>query len=139
MDRLGAFGAGPVGLMAAASARMKGVERIFMVDHHPYRLAFAKQAYNVEAINFDETDDPAQEIIERTQNRGVDASIESVGFEANGRALETTLTTLKLEGSSGAAVRQAMAATRRGGIVSVPGLYAGFIQRSCSTTPSRRV
>jgi threonine dehydrogenase-like Zn-dependent dehydrogenase len=121
------FGAGPVGLMAAASARMLGAERIFMVDHHPYRLEFATQAYGVEAINFDEVDDPANVIIDRTAGRGADATIDAVGFEAKGSAIETALTTVKLEGSSGAALRQAIAATRRGGVVSVPGVYAGWI------------
>jgi threonine dehydrogenase-like Zn-dependent dehydrogenase len=121
------FGAGPVGLMAAASARMLGADRIFMVDHHPYRLEFAQAAYGVEPINFDSTDDPAEVIIDRMDGRGVDASIDAVGFEAKGSTVETVLTTLRLEGSSGASLRQAMAATRRGGIVSVPGVYAGFI------------
>ncbi len=121
------FGAGPVGLMAAASARLLGAERIFMVDHHPYRLDFAAATYGVEPINFDATDDPANVIIDRMDGRGVDASIDAVGFEAKGSTVETVLTTLKLEGSSGASLRQAMAATRRGGIVSVPGVYAGFI------------
>ena len=46
---------------------------------------------------------------------------------AKGSTTETVLTTMKLEGSSGAALRQAIAATRRGGVVSVPGVYAGFI------------
>jgi len=50
-----------------------------------------------------------------------------VGFEAKGSATETVLTNLKLEGSSGKVLRQCIAATRRGGIVSVPGVYAGFI------------
>jgi threonine dehydrogenase-like Zn-dependent dehydrogenase len=121
------FGAGPVGLMAAASARLLGAERIFMVDHHPYRLDFAHATYAVEPINFDKTDDPANVIIDRMDGRGVDTSIDAVGFEAKGSTVETVLTTLKLEGSSGASLRQAMAATRRGGIVSVPGVYAGFI------------
>jgi threonine dehydrogenase-like Zn-dependent dehydrogenase len=57
----------------------------------------------------------------------VDATIDAVGFEAKGSAVETTLATLKLEGSSGKALRQCIAATRRGGVVSVPGVYAGFI------------
>ena len=57
----------------------------------------------------------------------MDATIDAVGFEAKGSALETALTTLKLEGSSGKALRQCIAATRRGGVVSVPGVYAGFI------------
>lgn len=121
------FGAGPVGMMTAASARMLGAERIFMVDHHQYRLDFAAQTYGVEPINFDKVDDPAELIIERTQDRGVDASIEAVGFEAKGSTIETVMTTVKLEGSAGTALRWAMAATRRGGVVSVPGVYAGFI------------
>jgi threonine dehydrogenase-like Zn-dependent dehydrogenase len=124
---LAIFGAGPVGLMAAACARMMGVDRIFMVDHHSYRLDFAAATYGVEPINFDRVDDPAAAIIDATDFRGVDASIDAVGFEAKGSAVETALTTLKLEGSSGAALRQAIAATRRGGVVSVPGVYAGFI------------
>ena len=121
------FGAGPVGLMAAASARMLGAERIFMVDHHRYRLDFAVATYAVEAIDFDDHDDPAELIIERTDGRGVDATIDAVGFEAKGSTIETVLTAVKLEGSSGKSLRQAMAATRRGGVVSVPGVYAGFI------------
>ncbi len=121
------FGAGPVGLMAAACARMLGAQRIFMVDHHDYRLKFARDTYDVHPINFHSVDDPAQAIIEATQFRGVDASIDAVGFEGKGSTLETVLTTLKLEGSSGSVLRQAMAATRRGGVVSIAGVYAGFI------------
>lgn len=55
------------------------------------------------------------------------ATIDAVGFEAKGSALETALTAMKMEGSSGKALRQCIAATRRGGVVSVPGVYAGFI------------
>lgn len=121
------FGAGPVGLMAAACARMLKADKIFMIDHHPYRLEFARATYGVIPINFDETDDPAHEIIRATDHRGVDAVIDAVGFEAKGSITETVLTNLKLEGSSGAALRQAIGAVRRGGIVSVPGVYAGYI------------
>lgn len=123
---LAIYGAGPVGQMAAASARMLGVEKIFMVDHHAYRLEFARATYGVIPINFDDVD-AAEVIIENTSHRGVDAVIDAVGFEAKGSGLETTLTALKLEGSSGNALRQCIAAVRRGGIVSVPGVYAGFI------------
>ena len=120
------FGAGPVGQMAAACARMLGAEKIFMVDHHPYRLQFAQQAYGVIPINFDDVD-AAEFIIEQTSSRGVDGVVDAVGFEAKGSAIETTMAALKLEGSSGAALRQCIAAVRRGGMVSVPGVYAGFI------------
>lgn len=122
------YGAGPVGLMAAACARLLGAEDIFMVDHHQYRLDFAAATYGVIPINFDKIDDPAAAIIEQTPGyRGVDAAIDAIGFEAKGSAIETTLTTLKLEGSSGTALRQCIAAVRRGGTISVPGVYAGFI------------
>lgn len=123
---LAIFGAGPVGQMAAACARMLGAETIFMVDHHPYRLEFARATYGAIPVNFDDAD-PAEVIVENTAWRGVDAAIDAVGFEAKGSALETALTTLKLEGSSGQAIRQCIAAVRRGGTVSVPGVYAGFI------------
>ncbi len=121
------FGAGPVGCMAAACARLQGAARIFVVDHHAFRLQYVRQHYDAETIDFDQVDDPAEWIIEQTGGRGVDASIEAVGFEAKGSAIETALTTMKLEGSSGVALRQAIAATRRGGTVSVAGVYAGFI------------
>lgn len=124
---LAIFGAGPVGLMSAACARMLGAERIFMIDELQYRLDFAQAAYGIIPINMKDVDDPADFIVSQTGGRGVDATIDAVGFEAKGSATETVLTTLKLEGSSGAALRQCIAATRRCGTVSVPGVYAGFI------------
>jgi threonine dehydrogenase-like Zn-dependent dehydrogenase len=124
---LAIFGAGPVGCMAAACARLKGVERIFMIDHHDYRLQFAREAYGVETLHFGAVDDPAQQIVEQTRQRGVDAAIDAVGFEAKGSTVEAVLTTLKIETSSGHALRQAIACTRRGGVVSVPGVYAGLV------------
>ncbi len=123
---LAIFGAGPVGQMAAACARMLGIEKIFMIDHPPFRLEFAREKYGVIPLNFDDVD-AAEEIIEQTDYRGVDASIDAVGFEAKGSTVETVMANLKLEGSSGKTLRQAIAATRRGGTISVPGLYAGFI------------
>ena len=121
------FGAGPVGCMTAACAKLLGAESIFMVDHHPYRLEFARTAYGVIPIDFDQDDDPARTIVEMTHGRGVDASIDAVGFEAKGSTTETVLANLKLEGSSGKALRQGIAATRRGGTLSIPGVYAGFV------------
>ena len=121
------FGAGPVGLMAAASARMLGAERIFMVDEAGYRLDFAASTYGAVPIDFSDVD-PAEKILELTGGRGVDGSIDAVGLEAKGSKADAVLTTVKAETSSGASLRQCIAATRRGGHVSVPGVYAGFIQ-----------
>ena len=125
---LAIYGAGPVGLLAAACARMLGVDQIFMIDEFDYRLEYAQQQYGVIPINFHRDDDPAYTIIDKTKGkRGVDAVIDAVGFEAKGSTTETVLTTLKIEGSSGKALRQSIAAVRRGGVVSVPGVYAGFV------------
>ncbi|MBA1189560.1 glutathione-dependent formaldehyde dehydrogenase [Pseudomonas entomophila] len=122
------FGAGPVGLLAAECARMLGAEQVFMVDEVGYRLRYAQEQYGVIPVNFHDIDDPAEYIIEHTAgHRGVDAVIDAVGFEAKGSTTETVLATMKLQGSSGKALRQCMAAVRRGGVVSVPGVYAGFI------------
>jgi len=123
---LAIFGAGPVGQMAAACAKMLGIEKIFMVDHHPFRLEFAQKTYGVIPVNFEDCD-AAEYILDNTSHRGVDGVIDAVGFEAKGSAIETILADLKLEGSSGKALRQCIAAVRRGGVISVPGLYAGFI------------
>jgi threonine dehydrogenase-like Zn-dependent dehydrogenase len=117
-----------VGLLSAACAQLEGAEQIYMIDHNDYRLNFARERYGVIPINFDNNDDPAAWIIEHSAgHRGVDAVIDAVGFGAKGSMTETVLTNLKLEGSSGKALRQCIAAVRRGGIVSVPGVYAGFI------------
>lgn len=120
------YGAGPVGLMAAMSARLLGAETIYMIDEADYRLSFAKQRFGVIPINFHDRD-AAGWIVEETSGRGVDAAIDAVGFEAKGSRLESAMVKMKLEGSSGAALRQCLAAVRRGGTVSIPGVYAGFI------------
>ena len=121
------YGAGPVGLLSAACAKMLGAEQIFVVDHNDYRLQYAKDTYGAIPVNFDKVD-AAEFIIEQTEgHRGVDSVIDAIGFEAKGSMLETIMTNLKIEGSSGAALRQCIAAVRRGGVVSVPGVYAGPI------------
>lgn len=109
---LAIFGAGPVGLMAAACARMLGAERIFMVDELQYRLDFAQAVYGIVPINMEDVDDPAEVIVSMTNGRGVDVSIDAVGFEAKGSATETLLTTLKIE-KAAAAWRCASASQRR--------------------------
>ena len=92
----------------------------------------------MQPINFDRVDDPAQYIVEQTAFRRVDASIDAVGFEAKLSTVQTLLTSLKLEGGSGQDLRQCIAATCRGGIVNVPGVYAGFIHGFLSTMPPTR-
>jgi threonine dehydrogenase-like Zn-dependent dehydrogenase len=121
------LGAGPVGLMAAACARLLGAETIYMVDRVDYRLQFAAQTYGVIPLNFEKEEDFPATILQETRNRGVDASIDAIGFEAKGSAVDTALAAIKAEGSSGQALRWAIAITRRGGVISIPGVYAGFV------------
>lgn len=125
-DTIAIFGAGPVGLLTAACAKMLNLSKIFMIDHHEYRLEFAQKTYNVIPINFDKQD-PAEFINEYTHNRGVDAVVDAVGFEAKGSVADSVMTALKIESSSGAALKQCIATVRRGGVVSVPGVYSGSI------------
>ncbi len=120
------YGAGPVGLMAAMSARHLGADTIYMIDEADYRLSFAEKRFGVIPINFHDRD-AAGWIVEQTDRRGVDVAIDAVGFEAKGSRLESAMVKMKLEGSTGAAIRQCIAAVRRGGTVSIPGVYAGFV------------
>lgn len=108
---------------------MLGAQTIFMVDDNDYRLAYARESYGVIPINFEQDDDPADSIIRQTPGmRGVDAVIDARSVSRpKGSTAETVMTALKIEGSSGKALRQSIAAVRRGGIVVVPGVYAGFI------------
>ena len=68
------FGAGPVGLMSAACARLLGAETIYMVDQVDYRLRFAAETYGVIPLNFEQDEEFATTILQGTRNRGVDAS-----------------------------------------------------------------
>ncbi|WP_048307362.1 zinc-dependent alcohol dehydrogenase [Halomonas sp. PR-M31] len=121
------YGAGPVGLMTVACARLMGAEKIFLVDREQYRLDFAKKTYAVEIINLDKDEDPAETIIKESGGRGVDSVIDAVGYEAVGHGGKMpTLDHFKVE-SSDIALHQCLAAVRRGGTVSVPGIYAGAI------------
>ena len=92
---LAIFGAGPVGQMAAASAKMLGIDRIFMVEHHRYRLNFACATYGVVPFNFDDGG-AADFILQASDGRGVDGVVDAVGFEAKGSKLETVMTDLEL-------------------------------------------
>lgn len=121
------IGAGPVGFMTALSAKVLGAERIYIVDDQPYRLAFAQQETGAIPIHMGEVDDVAAYIIGETDGRGVDATIDAVGFEAKGNKLESIARGLMIESGSGTVLRDCIGAVRRGGVVSIPGVYTGFL------------
>ena len=132
-DVIAVWGAGPVGQFAIASARMLGAERIIAIDRFPYRLKMAKEKAGADhVLNYEEVD-VEQALRELTGGRGPDACIDAVGLEAHGSPLsyayDRTKQALMLESDRPIALRQAIRTCRNGGIVSVIGVYGGFVDK----------
>jgi threonine dehydrogenase-like Zn-dependent dehydrogenase len=132
-DVIAVWGAGPVGQFAIASARMLGAERIIAIDRFPYRLDMAvEQAGATDAINYDKAS-VREALLELTGGRGPDACIDAVGMEAHGHGLQyaydRTKQMAKLEPDRPLALREAILNCKNGGIVSVIGVYGGFIDK----------
>jgi threonine dehydrogenase-like Zn-dependent dehydrogenase len=121
------FGAGPVGQLAIASAKMLGAERIIAIDHIPYRLEMAvEKAGATDTINFAEQN--VKEALDYlTAGRGPDACIEAVGLEALGHGFEylddRVKQLLKLQRDIPIAVYEAIKAVRNAGIVAILGVF----------------
>src|SRR3546814_1584130 len=111
--------------MAAACARMLGVQTLYMVDDCDDRLGFAADMYGAIPVRFDTGAGAAAKIIGQTGQYGVDAAIDAVGFDGRGSPAETMLTTLKIEAGNAHALRQAVTSVRRGGTLCIAGFYAG--------------
>jgi threonine dehydrogenase-like Zn-dependent dehydrogenase len=132
-DVIAVWGAGPVGLFAIASAYLLGAERVIAIDRFPYRLQLAKErAGAAQTINYEEVD-VHEALMEMTAGRGPDACIDAVGMEAHGHAAiyayDRAKQALMLETDRPIALREAIMACRNGGIVSVIGVYGGFIDK----------
>jgi threonine dehydrogenase-like Zn-dependent dehydrogenase len=127
------WGAGPVGQFAIASAKLLGAEKIIVIDRFPYRLQMAlDKAGATDAINY-EQEDVHDALLEMTGGRGPDACIDAVGMEAHGHgaqyAYDRTKQIAKIEMDRPIALRECIRECRNGGIVSVIGVYAGFIDK----------
>src|SRR5581483_10220135 len=130
-DTIAIWGCGPVGQMAIRSAFLFGAERVIAIDDVPERLRMAADG-GAEVLNFDDGD-----IYERlramTAGRGPDACIDAVGLEAHGATLDAYLDKVKaaafLATDRPNALRQAIHCCRKGGIVSIPGVYGGFLDK----------
>jgi threonine dehydrogenase-like Zn-dependent dehydrogenase len=118
------FGSGPVGIMAAKSAWLKGAGRVFIVDTLQYRLDKAKAAANAETILWtDDGKDVVEAIRAATNNRGADLCVDAVGFEPDRTLLDRAKAVINLEKGSPKVLETCMSAVRRGGTVSVLGVY----------------
>lgn len=130
-DTVAVWGCGPVGQFAIQSAWMLGAGRVIAIDREPERLRLAAEHSDVETINFEEIeDDVHQHLIDMTDGRGPDRCIEAVGMEAHGAsaakaALDSAAQATHLQSDRMYALEQAIMACRKGGTVSLPGVYAG--------------
>jgi len=121
-ETVAVFGCGPVGLMAMKAARLKGAERVIGVDIQDYRLAKAREVAGAETFNIAK-EDAIEEIRDLTEGRGADVCVDAVGLEVDRSIVEKILNVLRLQRGSITAIELCFRAVRRGGRVSVLGVY----------------
>lgn len=122
-DTVVVFGAGPIGLMAARCSWLFGAGRVIIIDHIDYRLEFAKKYAKCEAYNFKEMDDPVVFLKRTTDWYGADVCIDAVGCEAVGGPVQDFTGRAFIQGGSAIALHWAINSVKKGGIVSVVGVY----------------
>ena len=123
-DTVVVFGAGPVGIMAARCAWFFGAGRVIIIDHIDYRLEFAKSYSYCEAYNFKEMDDPVVFLKRATGGLGADVCIDAVGCEAAANVFQSLVgRKIPLTGGSATALHWAINSVKKGGIVSIVGVY----------------
>ncbi len=133
-DTVGVWGCGPVGQFAIKSAYMLGAERVIAIDRFPERLKMAKEKSGADVINYEETEDVVEQLKQMTGGMGPDSVIDAVGMEAHGVNVagymyDKAKQAVKLESDRAYALRQAIQACRKGGTVSIPGVYAGLVDK----------
>ncbi|WP_336868286.1 zinc-dependent alcohol dehydrogenase [Sphingomonas sanguinis] len=130
-DTVAVWGCGPVGLFAVQSAFLMGAERVIAIDHFPHRLELARK-FGAETINFEQSA-TYDALMQMTGGIGPDAVIDSVGLEAHGMFVDNAIDQIKASTFLGTdrihAIRQAILACRKGGRVSMPAVYGGFVDK----------
>jgi threonine dehydrogenase-like Zn-dependent dehydrogenase len=131
-DTVAVWGCGPVGQFSIKSAWMLGAGRVIAIDREPERLQMAAEHGKAETLNYEQVD-VFEALKDLTGGRGPDSCIDAVGLEAHGTSLDyyydkaKTATYLATDRIS--ALRQAIHACRKGGTVSIPGVYGGFLDK----------
>jgi threonine dehydrogenase-like Zn-dependent dehydrogenase len=132
-DTVAVWGCGPVGQFAIKSAFLLGAERVIAIDHFPDRLEMAATASGAEPVNFDHVEDVFERLRDMTGGRGPDACIDAVGMESHGVSADAIYDRVRaaayLATDRPHALREAIQACRKGGTVSIPGFYAGYLDR----------
>ncbi|MBW4489860.1 MAG: glutathione-dependent formaldehyde dehydrogenase [Trichocoleus desertorum ATA4-8-CV12] len=131
-DTVAVWGCGPVGQFAIKSAFMLGAERVIAIDRIPERLQMAKEQCGAEIINYEEID-AGEAVKEMTGGRGPDSCIDAVGMEAHGTGpmamYDQVKQAVRLETDRPTALRQVILSCRKGGHVSLAGVYGGFLDK----------
>jgi threonine dehydrogenase-like Zn-dependent dehydrogenase len=131
-DTVAVWGCGPVGQFAIRSAWMLGAGRVIAIDRVPERLMLAADKGKAEVIDLSVLD-AFEALRDATGGRGPDACIDAVGMEAHGATADDWYDRVKtatfLATDRASALRQAIHACRKGGTVSIPGVYGGFIDK----------
>jgi threonine dehydrogenase-like Zn-dependent dehydrogenase len=130
-ETIAVWGCGPVGQFAIRSALLLGAKRVIAIDTVPERLRMAAEggAETLDSLH----DDVFERLKDMTGGLGPDACIDAVGMEAHGATIDywydkaKTMTFMATDRAS--ALRQAINSCRKGGVVSVPGVYGGFIDK----------
>jgi threonine dehydrogenase-like Zn-dependent dehydrogenase len=126
------WGCGPVGQFAIQSAYLLGAERVIAIDRFPERLRMARELSKAETINYAE-ESVLEALKSMTGGRGPDACIDAVGMEAHGFGMLGVYDRIKQammsETDRPIALREALMACRNGGVVSIPGVYGGFLDK----------
>jgi threonine dehydrogenase-like Zn-dependent dehydrogenase len=123
-DTVVVFGAGPIGIMAARCAWLFGAGRVIAIDHIDYRLEFAREWCPAEVYNYKEIGDVVLFLKKTTDWIGADVCIDCVGAEATGRIGQTIMgKQMHLLGGAATALMWAINGVRKGGVVSVVGVY----------------
>jgi threonine dehydrogenase-like Zn-dependent dehydrogenase len=132
-DTVAVWGCGPVGQFAIKSAWLLGAQRVIAIDRFSERLRMARDDGKAEIINYAEVEDVFDALKEMTGGRGPDACIDAVGMEAHGSSIDAwydrAKQMMRLEFDRAHVLRQVLHSCRKGGTVSLPGVYAGFIDK----------
>jgi len=131
-DTVAVWGCGPVGQFAIQSAYLLGAERVIALDRFPERLRMAAEQSKAEVFNYEGVD-VVEVLKQMTGGRGPDACIDAVGLESHGTSVDAINDTAKqktrLSTDRPHVLRQAIQACGKGGTVSIPGVYGGFLDK----------
>lgn len=130
-DTVAVWGCGPVGQFVIQSCWMLGAGRVIAIDRVPERLALAADKGRAEVLNFDD-EEVYDRLMEMTNGRGPDRCIDAVGTEAHGAGsfdavIDKAKAALMLATDRPHVLRQAIRCCRKGGTISVPGVYVGLL------------